>query len=98
MNKLSDISILLAPCGLYCGWCPYYIQGTEKFKCPGCWERKDECSIRDCAKDKGLKLCTYCSSFPCDKLSRMYAKMDKFFEEIKRDFPEGIKPQEESKH
>jgi len=88
---MVDISFLLAPCGLYCGWCPYYIRGTEEFKCPGCWKREDKCAIRDYARDRGLKLCSYCSLFPCDKLSRMYARMDEFFKEIRRDFPEGIK-------
>lgn len=87
--KMEDISVLLAPCGLYCGWCPYYVQGTKEFKCPGCWER-EKCGVRDCAKSKGLKLCTYCSSFPCEKLPGIYAKMPEFFERIKKDFPNGI--------
>jgi len=81
---------LIAPCGLYCGWCPYYLVGTKEFSCPGCWERK-KCNIRDCAKSKGLKLCTFCPEFPCEKLYKMYRDMEKFLDEIKRDFPDGIK-------
>jgi len=86
---MESIAVLLAPCGLYCGWCPYYIQGAEQFKCAGCWKR-EKCPIRDCAKGKALKLCTYCSSFPCGKLLEMYAKMPEFLDGIKRDFPKGI--------
>ena len=81
---------LIAPCGLYCGWCPYYINGTKEFKCNGCWTREN-CSIRNCAETKGLKLCSYCPEFPCEKLYKMYGKMNKFFDEIKKDFPNGIK-------
>ncbi|HDO20832.1 MAG: DUF3795 domain-containing protein [archaeon GB-1845-036] len=80
---------LIAPCGLYCGWCPYYIVGTENFKCEGCFTR-DKCTIRDCAEEKGLRLCTYCHEFPCKKLYEMYGRMSEFFNQIRRDFPEGI--------
>jgi len=88
MNE-DEISLLLAPCGLYCGWCPYYVQGTEDFQCSSCWKR-EKCPIRDCAREKELKLCTYCSSFPCDKLSQMYGHMNEFFDRIKMDFLDGI--------
>lgn len=81
---------LIAPCGLYCGWCPYYLMGTKGFKCEGCWERKG-CPIRDCAKARGLKLCTLCNEFPCNKLYEAFRSMDKFFDRIKRDFPNGVK-------
>ena len=83
---------LVAACGLYCGWCPFYLVGCEEFKCGGCWSR-DKCAIRDCAKEKGLKICTYCQEFPCQKLYEMYSKMDKFFDEIKKAFPHEIKSQ-----
>jgi len=73
---------LIAPCGLYCGWCPFYVFDLKDFKCPGCWMR-EECAIRDCAADKGLKLCTFCENFPCEKLYNMYRNMDKFFNDIK---------------
>ncbi len=80
---------LVAPCGLYCGWCPYYVAGTREFKCGGCLTR-EKCVIRDCAFEKGLRLCTYCNQFPCKKLYNMYTKMNKFFDEVKKDFPEGV--------
>ena len=81
---------LVAPCGLYCGWRPYYIVGTKEFKCNGCWRRKEACEIRDCAKSIGLELCTFCVEFPCSKLYEMYSRMKEFFDEIKRDFPRGV--------
>lgn len=46
--------------------------------------------LSETAKERCLKLCTYCSSFPCDKLSQMYSHMNEFFDKIKRDFPNGI--------
>ncbi|RLI20550.1 hypothetical protein DRO54_06035 [Candidatus Bathyarchaeota archaeon] len=82
---------LVAACGLFCGWCPFYLVGSEEFKCGGCWSR-EKCAIRDCAKEKGLKICTYCKEFPCQKLYKMYGRMNEFFDEIKRTFPHGIKP------
>jgi len=85
---------LIAACGLYCDWCPYYIVGTSEFKCEGCWLRK-ECSIRDCARSRGLKLCTYCTEFPCQKLYNMYTRMDELFNSIKKDFPQGIRERKE---
>jgi hypothetical protein len=82
---------LLGPCGLNCGWCPFYIKGSPQLKCGGCWSR-EKCGIRDCAKNKGLKICTYCQEFPCKKLYEMYGKMNDFFDEMKKAFPKGIKP------
>jgi hypothetical protein len=84
---------LLAPCGLNCGWCPFYLKGTPQYKCKGCWNcEKCEMGIRDCAKARNPKICTYCREFPCQKLYKMYAQMDKFFDNIKEAFPEGVKP------
>jgi len=74
---------LIAPCGIYCGWCPFYVFKPEEFSCPGCWQREEECSIRDCASSRGLKLCTFCDEFPCDKLYKMYMRMNEFFDYIK---------------
>jgi len=90
MAKVTVKEELIAPCGLYCGWCPFYLAGSKEFKCKGCWSR-EKCSIRDCAKNKGLKICTYCPEFPCQKLYDMYSHMDQFFNDIKKAFPHGIK-------
>ncbi len=81
---------LIAACGLYCGWCPFYVAGSKEFKCNGCWSR-EKCKIRDCARERGLKICTYCPEFPCKKLYNMYTRMDEFFDQIKRAFPGGIR-------
>ncbi len=74
---------LIAPCGLYCGWCPFYVFKPKEYSCGGCWSR-DKCRIRDCAVSRGLKLCTYCKDFPCDKLYKMYKNMDKFFDNVRK--------------
>jgi hypothetical protein len=81
---------LVAPCGLYCGWCPFYVMGSKEFTCKGCWSR-EKCEIRDCAKNKGLELCTFCEEFPCLKLYGVYSQMNKFFDDIKTAFPQGVK-------
>jgi len=84
---------LLGPCGLNCGWCPFYLKGTPQFTCKGCW-RREKCEIRDCAKSRNLKICTYCLKFPCEKLYKTYGEMGKFFNDIREAFPSGIKPDE----
>jgi hypothetical protein len=81
---------LAAPCGLYCGWCPYYITENKELKCLGCWKKK-RCDIRDCAIERELKFCTFCQDFPCEKLYKMYARMSEFFDCIMKDFPKGVK-------
>ncbi|MEM3731611.1 MAG: hypothetical protein QW667_05735 [Candidatus Bathyarchaeia archaeon] len=68
---------LIGPCGLYCGWCPFYVVGSKEFTCKGWWAR-EKCEIRDCAKSKGLKL------------YGMHGQMDKFFDNIKKAFPKGV--------
>jgi len=75
---------LIAPCGLYCGWCPFYVFKPSEYSCPGCRDREEECVIRDCARDRGVELCTFCSEFPCEYLYRMYRNMDKFFDDVKK--------------
>jgi len=60
----TKISQLLSACGLNCGWCPYFVMTKDELKCPGCWER-EKCIVRDCVKEKRLKLCSDCDSFPC---------------------------------
>ncbi len=81
---------LIGACGIYCGWCPYYIIGTKEFKCGGCWTR-EKCEIRDCAASKGIKICTFCHEFPCQKLYDMYNRMTEYFDQIKKDFADKIK-------
>lgn len=45
---------------------------AENVKCDGCPTdgkvADKQCKARPCAKRKGLKNCTYCDEFPCDKL------------------------------
>lgn len=79
----------VGPCGICCGWCPYYLTQVEGLKCPGCAE-KGECPIRDCARRGCLELCTYCRAFPCDLLFGMYRRMGKFLKRVRKDFPEGV--------
>lgn len=56
-------------CGTYCNTCGF----REEFKCKGCSEVEGkpfwgECSIYQCATDKGFKHCGDCSKLPCHEL------------------------------
>ncbi|MBT9143803.1 MAG: hypothetical protein DDT29_02215 [Dehalococcoidia bacterium] len=67
--EIEKMDKLIAACGLYCGGCSYYYaKGSKKSQCPGCWESDGGCEIRECAQSRSLRLCTFCSDFPCSKL------------------------------
>lgn len=66
-------SKLAAVCGLYCGICSNYVDGT----CHGCGCQADDCfagkkhevcAIYKCAFNKGLNDCSSCEDFPCTEL------------------------------
>jgi hypothetical protein len=69
-----------AYCGLYCGACPVFIATRESgslsaddgasLSCSGC--RSDECapwclecSLKKCARKRGLAFCGECADYPC---------------------------------
>lgn len=59
-------------CGLYCAACPSYGKGSEP--CEGCKSDNvrpgwcSRCSLKACARAKGLDYCSECSDYPCGKL------------------------------
>jgi hypothetical protein len=59
-------SSLATPCGLFCGFCRFYMNK----ECKGCGsEDRQACTIHRCCRvDKGLIFCTECERFPCDEL------------------------------
>lgn len=63
-------------CGLNCGLCPRYnTDGTSK--CPGCGGpdfrlKHPACSVITCSKKHGsVEYCFQCSSYPCERYSRI---------------------------
>jgi len=76
---------ILGYCGLYCGGCGTF-QATTKgtgieydprtsTTCRGCnsndvsiWCR--DCEIKTCARERGLRYCLQCESYPCEKAER----------------------------
>jgi hypothetical protein len=69
---------LIAPCGMNCGLCKFYLQGNEK--CPGCRiestikpERSLKCSIKNCEHLAGTEsgFCYSCSKYPCTRIKRL---------------------------
>lgn len=67
---------LIAPCGLYCGECSAFQDGS----CGGCISRKGLClkytkicKIYSCCVDKkGLRVCSECKEFPCGKFTAFF--------------------------
>ncbi len=67
---------LIAPCGLYCGECSAFQDGS----CGGCISRQglclkytEICKIYDCCvEEKGLRTCCECGEFPCQKLKAFF--------------------------
>jgi len=76
---------VLGYCGLYCGGCGVY-QATATAKgieyepgsfttCRGCNSSEvsiwcTDCEIKICARERGLRYCLQCESYPCDKAER----------------------------
>ena len=60
---------LIAPCGMNCGICKYYLQD----KCPGCYKQEEKeycrkCTLRNCTKKK--RFCLECGK-PCQRLKNL---------------------------
>lgn len=77
MESDEDVS-LIAPCGINCSVCMFYLR--EKNKCPGCRGPDDnkpvsrtQCKIRKCEtfQDGKSQFCFECGSFPCARLKRL---------------------------
>jgi len=61
---------LLAPCGLYCGFCPNLKKETTPY-CSGCRSKEGhpfwgECGLYSCAAEQKVENCGLCKDFPCD--------------------------------
>jgi hypothetical protein len=73
-RRLSPAA-LVAPCGMNCSLCFAFLR-TRK-SCPGCrgndrgkCKTRVACKIKTCAARRG-SFCTDCTSFPCERLSRL---------------------------
>lgn len=76
---MSDIGILIAPCGMNCGICIGHLR--EKKPCGGCFKIEDEnkpgncrsCAIANCEflskTESGF--CYECEKYPCARLKRL---------------------------
>ena len=86
MNGQATKSELLAPCGMDCSSCSFYlayIHGIPKKRgkishCTGCRPRNKQCAYLkgQCellAKNK-VRFCFECSKYPCERLSRFDAR------------------------
>ena len=70
---MSERLKLPTPCGLYCGVCSTFLEGT----CHGCGcdlkdclavKKHKVCAIYKCVREKGFQDCSSCNDFPCTKL------------------------------
>lgn len=75
---------MIAPCGMNCGTCIYYIfaskdlnkAGFHKTYCPGCVKRGQGCTYamsKKCDKIKNatIRFCYECETFPCKGLKHL---------------------------
>ena len=99
-------------CGLYCGACPVLLAsqaGTGEVTCQGC--KSDQikagwcsvCTLKACAREKGLDFCYQCEQYPCEDLEafktdlnypyhqEIYAYMEVIAQEGKAAWLEQIK-------
>ncbi len=69
-----------AYCGLYCGACPLFLETVRRpagepaapgqERCLGCRSEVNgswcaQCSLKRCAREKGVEFCDRCGEFPC---------------------------------
>jgi hypothetical protein len=65
---------LIAPCGINCGICLYYLRAENK--CPGCNSGRKvnnkpiKCGRKLC-KERKSNFCYECERFPCDSIKRL---------------------------
>ena len=79
------ISLLAAPCGLYCGEC----LGFQRRTCKGCRSGKGECLkyrgickiFECCLNEKKLDFCYQCNQFPCKKFKDFFETKE-WYEEV----------------
>jgi hypothetical protein len=67
---------LLAPCGTYCAFCPYYTKEKTPH-CPGCETQQGhpfwgECKLFACSKNHKVEHCGLCLEFPCTLFVNQY--------------------------
>lgn len=67
---------MFAPCGMNCMVC--YKHCYHKKPCAGCFYCDDgkpehcrKCSIKDCAKEKGILYCFECPDYPCKRIKNL---------------------------
>ena len=60
-----------------------YEFGDDLVGCEGCPEGGDEnCTVKACAREKGVVNCGLCGQFPCDKLQEKMNVIEKYFDDI----------------
>lgn len=77
MKMPSEIpEFLFAPCGINCMVC--YVHLKDKKPCSGCLgdeqhkpDRCKVCSIKNCAREKGITYCFECLDFPCKRINNL---------------------------
>jgi hypothetical protein len=73
---------LATPCGLYCGFCRFYMNGD----CRGCGsEDRRDCQLYQCCRvEKGLRFCTECEAFACAQLKASVGLHPGWLEELEK--------------
>jgi hypothetical protein len=80
---IEEIRDSIAYCGLVCKLC----SAGKTGECKGCREKCEGCSIKECAKTRGINGCFECSNFPCEEKA-FKNKRNKVFVQCAKD--EGL--------
>ncbi len=72
----------IPPCGIYCGECPYYLDG----RCQGaeiyCHERRCKSFYYCCLEKKSLRFCYECKTFPCSRFKQFTKQWEKYGQDL----------------
>lgn len=80
MSTRPQSEELIAPCGINCGACKYYLTKTRglyksnRSGCIGCIPRDKGCTYQggcEPLNKRAIRFCYECSNFPCDKLQKL---------------------------
>ena len=75
-----EFDSLATACGLYCGFCRFYMDE----ECKGCSSvNRADCTLYKCCRlDRKLRFCTECDDFPCSELKSSVGLHPDWLEEL----------------
>lgn len=79
IEDLKKVAILMKKVGWF-----FNLNNPEKMKCTGCQDINPcEYSIKECCIDRGIKNCSECNNYPCEKIRIAFKKTKKNAQKFK---------------